>query len=271
MLNLVTGKIGSGKSQVIKILQEKGFQTFKCDDVAKGMLAVPEVFQFLVQLFGKDVLNDEGCIDRNFLREAFMKEEYQERFRRYENYIANESFKWIEKQIGSSKEPIFIECAWIKKYVTFITHHSSTVRIFIVNADEEVRNERALQRGVTKDLLDATNKIQNWELTKSQKFGNKVYAIDNSGSISELFDNVQRTLEQCSFTTDERETVFQRMYNNSRDFVKPNVHCYMYHNMVGCAKCPFPCQSSDKYFEEMLKEQMEKGIKFSHGTVIHEG
>lgn len=271
MLNLVTGKIGSGKSKVIEILQEKGFQTFKCDYVAKGMWAVPEVFQFLVQLFGKDVLNDDSCIDRNFLREAFMKEEYQEKFRRYENYIVDVVFKWIEKQIENCKEPVFIECAWIKKYVTFITHRSSTIRIFIVNAEDEVRNARALQRGVPKELLDKTNKIQDWELTKSQKLGNKVYAIDNSGSISDLFDNVHKILEQCSFTTEEREAVFQRMYNNSRDFVKPNVHCYMYHNMVGCAKCPFPCQSSDKYFEEMLKEQMEKGIKFSHGTVIPGG
>lgn len=263
MLNLVTGKIGSGKSQVIDILKEKGFQTFKCDDVAKGMWAVPDVFQFLTQLFGKDVITNEGVIDKDFLRKAFMKEEYQEKFRRYENYIADKVFDWIEKQIGSTnpKEPIFIECAWIKKFITFITHRvCSSMRIFIVKANDDVRNDRLLKRGVPQELINKTNEVQDWEITKGQKLGNRIYYIDNSRSVSNLFDNVQKVLEECTFNREEQEEIFKRIYEKSPYFVKPNVYCYLYHNMLGCAMCPFPCSNSDKHYEEAMKKRLEKNI-----------
>ena len=50
----VTGGIGSGKSEVIKILKNCGYNVLSCDDFTPLAYADPEIKKFLINTFGTD-------------------------------------------------------------------------------------------------------------------------------------------------------------------------------------------------------------------------
>lgn len=59
----LTGVMGAGKSSVIRILQEEGITVLDCDAVNAQLLQKHEEgYTALIQMFGTDILNDEGNI-----------------------------------------------------------------------------------------------------------------------------------------------------------------------------------------------------------------
>ena len=59
----LTGVMGAGKSSVIRILQEEGITVLDCDAVNAQLLQKQEEgYTALIQMFGTDILNDEGNI-----------------------------------------------------------------------------------------------------------------------------------------------------------------------------------------------------------------
>lgn len=259
MLNVVTGKIGSGKSQVMKILEDKGFTCLRLDDYAKDLRKEPEAYKAIVSIFGSACLDCLGYISPFFLRKAFMSEEpaMVKAFAEYEHYIAMRCYKRIAR-LDLEVAPVFVEVGWIKKFFDYCTMSKLGFNnLLLVTARDDIRNSRLLSRGASKEMIDCTNKKQDWAFGSCVPF-KACELIDNSGSISELFDSVQKALVKCKFSPEEKNAVFLSLYEKSPDFVKPNVQCYMYYNMGGCANCPFPCARSDKNFEEAKKNFLEK-------------
>ena len=65
MIILVTGKSGSGKSTFAKVLSEKlGYKYIDFDSVVHRMYESDEFTKKVVLIFGNDVLNDDGKVDR---------------------------------------------------------------------------------------------------------------------------------------------------------------------------------------------------------------
>jgi dephospho-CoA kinase len=64
----ITGSIGSGKSEVKRILQRLGYPVIDADDLAKEVLQRgSEVYGLLVETYGEDILDPNGAIDRKYL------------------------------------------------------------------------------------------------------------------------------------------------------------------------------------------------------------
>jgi dephospho-CoA kinase len=60
----ITGGIGSGKTEVCKILSRRGFKIFNSDLAAKGLyLKNKKLAGDIVKVFGKDILNYKGKIN----------------------------------------------------------------------------------------------------------------------------------------------------------------------------------------------------------------
>src|SRR5438045_5974114 len=66
----LTGNIASGKSQVAKMLAERGATLIDADELAREAVE-PETqaMRDIVKRWGKDVLNDDGTLDRAALRQ----------------------------------------------------------------------------------------------------------------------------------------------------------------------------------------------------------
>ena len=70
----VTGGIGSGKSQAIAYLKEKGYPVFSCDEINATLFSDAEYIEKLRLLFPECILN--GKIDKKLLaRTIFSSDE----------------------------------------------------------------------------------------------------------------------------------------------------------------------------------------------------
>lgn len=264
MLNIVTGKIGSGKSQVMQILKDKGFTCLSLDDYAKELRKEPEAYKAIVSIFGSACLDGLGNISSFFLRKAFMSEEPEmvKAFAEYEHYIAMRCYLKIAR-LDLEVAPVFVEVGWVKMFFDYcLLSKLSFNNLLLVISRDYIRNSRLLSRGVSQEMIDCTNKKQDWGFGSCEPF-KSCELIDNSGSVSELFDNVQKALIKCKFSPEEKNALFLSLYEKSPDSVKPKVQCYMYQNTVGCAGCPFPCTGSNKNFEETKKNFLEKQTDWS--------
>lgn len=64
----ITGGIGSGKSTVMKILQNKGYKVYSCDEVYSVLITERAFLAKLCAEFG-NILDDNGGLDRKKLSE----------------------------------------------------------------------------------------------------------------------------------------------------------------------------------------------------------
>lgn len=77
----ITGGIASGKSEVCRILEEKGFFHIDADDIAHEVLELPDVIAKIASEFGDDVIaediNGNKYIDRKKLGKIVFKDPAQ--------------------------------------------------------------------------------------------------------------------------------------------------------------------------------------------------
>lgn len=71
----LTGGIGSGKSTVAALLREKGLEVIDADAMAR-MAVSPgsETLRKIVQVFGPDVLNEDGSLNRRTMSDQVFKD-----------------------------------------------------------------------------------------------------------------------------------------------------------------------------------------------------
>jgi dephospho-CoA kinase len=72
----VTGGIGCGKSEAGRMLEEAGVAVCDTDDIARALLEPgEELFNRVVEYFGRDVLQSDGRLDRGALAQRVFRDE----------------------------------------------------------------------------------------------------------------------------------------------------------------------------------------------------
>ena len=153
----VTGGVGSGKSEVLRVLEEQ----FNCgiirtDDVAKDLCEPGQVsFNLIVDAFGKDILDESGNIDRpklasivfsdedklNILNSCTHPQVYQ--------YVRETVSKWTEEGKFSM---IAVESALPEK----LKEMGVCEALWYVYVKPEIRRERLrISRGYSEEKMDA--------------------------------------------------------------------------------------------------------------------
>lgn len=204
-LILVTGIIGSGKSEVIEILRLMYHKCIVCDDMAKNVIECrPQWKDVATSIFdAQKILNRNGGINRNFLREAFCNPHYAEQIKQYEDAMASaviEEILNLQKQYP--EDPIFVEAAYIPKFIE--RYGDKFKHTIFVTADNDIRRKRLIGRGVLPDRISAYEKAQPVDM-ESIKNNLNVAIIDNSGSKSDLAVKVEVVVNNWP---DCRETTF---------------------------------------------------------------
>ena len=72
----ITGGIGSGKSYVCKLLEQRGISIYDCDSAAKRLMRTsPALRQQLSQLIGSETYDAEGRLDKAVVARFLLQSE----------------------------------------------------------------------------------------------------------------------------------------------------------------------------------------------------
>ena len=188
----LTGGIGAGKSEALAALKRLGAATISADEVVHDLYEDPEVRAAVVARWGEEVAPG-GRVDRAAVaRRAFATEEdrvWLERLiwpkvgERIAEWRAIESSRRPPPKALVVETPLLFEAGLESNY-------DATIAII---ADEKVRAERARARG--HEALDERTARQ---LTQAQKAERATYAVENSGTLRDLEQELSVVLEKLT-------------------------------------------------------------------------
>lgn len=138
----ITGGIGSGKTYVCQLLQQRGIPVYHCDDEAKRLMTEsPLIRRRLTQLLGADAYTPSGLNKPLIARYLFADQRHAERINRIVHPVVRQDFLlWTEQQQDA---PLVVqECALL-----FESGFQDTVDVTVeVYAPLHLRLQRAVQR-----------------------------------------------------------------------------------------------------------------------------
>ena len=178
----LTGSIGSGKTAILNLLQEKGFFTINLDEEAKKLLNknTPE-HEKVIAFFGKNLLNKEEDIDKKLLADEIFSDYNKKKALEGIIYPAlKESVLRILKV--NKKSTAIIEGAVIIES----GFYSELDKIVLVTCDFAKRLERSCGRFSSDDF---TKRDQS-QLSQSEKLKKSHFIINNNYGFKFLISQV---------------------------------------------------------------------------------
>lgn len=184
----ITGGVGSGKSKVLRFLEEEyGAVVCQLDEVAKELQKNGgSCYKKIVELFGTDVVGPDGELDRGHLAALIFQDEKK---RKQINEIVHpEVKKWVKQDIEemkSRKVPLYvIEAALLPE----AGYEDICGEMWYIYAAASVRKERLKRsRGYSDEKITRMMEAQSPE----RVFRSACQAvIDNSGT----FDNTKKQI-----------------------------------------------------------------------------
>jgi dephospho-CoA kinase len=176
----LTGGIGAGKSEALAALERLGASTLSTDAVVHGLYDDPEVHAAVVARWGEDVAPG-GRVDRSEVAaRAFATPADREWLEgmlwpkvgeRVAEWRAMESQREPPPPALVVEVPLLFEAGMASAF-------DATVAVV---ADEAVRAERAGARGHA-----AVEERTARQLTQAEKAGRATYAVENSGTVAQL-------------------------------------------------------------------------------------
>ena len=145
----ITGGIGAGKSIVSRILRLKGYAVYDCDSEAKRLMDNSRnMIDLISSRFGEECILSDGSLNRSAIAKRVFTNE--------------DDLRWLNSLVHSEVRKDLLR--WSEgidgvKFVESAILHSSRLdelceKIWIVDAPEDIRFDRALRRGgITKENL----------------------------------------------------------------------------------------------------------------------
>lgn len=195
VLFAITGGIGSGKSEVARIIENAGYPVIKSDDTARELMNTDaELRQELISVFGKQIfqVGGSGEIDREFLaREVFAKGKESD-LKKLNSLVhprvIDKNFQTIQELADQGELQIFLESALI--FETGLDEGFDY--IIYVMAPEEVRFARAAERLNT--TVEEIKRRAEQQAPPSEVKGLSDFVIDNKGTLTDLEKSVKSLL-----------------------------------------------------------------------------
>ena len=273
---LITGKIGSGKSAVSELLKKKHYIVVDTDKEVKKLYAEDaEMFQSVVEQFGRASLNEDGSLNKAYLAEAMLSKdpEMQEKVEIVTNNVVMRLLQNLERFYEDWDEVIFVEAA-LTKEVGWCRSYLSMHDVLMVKTDETLRQERLQKREnyeMTKQFEqlqseDNLNMYRSYGLEQPLNPPDNLIVVENNGSVEELNDRLMVVLEkELKLTHKEKLATYLRYLAECPTYCHDNAWCYSFFNCGGCVNCPFPCANQDKYYkklhEKFIAEQKKANSK----------
>ncbi|MDE2498374.1 MAG: dephospho-CoA kinase, partial [Xanthomonadaceae bacterium] len=153
----LTGGVAAGKSAVTRRFEALGIHVYDADVAAREVVAPREDALAEIELvFGAEVLNADGSLDRRAMRERVFTDPVARR--KLEGIIHPRVRLWLRRRVDMDRGPYCILA--IPLLVENRAHYAWVDRVLLVDAREAIQVERLMQRdGITREaalrMLDA--------------------------------------------------------------------------------------------------------------------
>ena len=184
----LTGGLGAGKSEALRILGELGAATLSTDAVVHELLATDELHDIVVARLGDEVARD-GALDRSLIAERVFGDDEARGWLEGELWprVGQGMAEWKQEldalepvpPVAVVEVPLLFESGMEQAF-------DSTIAVI---ADEDVRTERAGGRGHA-----SVDERAGRQLSQREKAERADYAIRNDGSLEELREDLSRVL-----------------------------------------------------------------------------
>lgn len=187
----ITGGIATGKSTATAYIRSKGYPVIDADALAHDLSdADPDYIGAVARAFGKDVLTEDGRIDRVKLGNIV----FSDALKRLElNAIAHPRiFRAMETEVEKAfavSDVVFLDIPLLYE----ISNATDFDAVWLVYTPSHVQTERLMRRdGI--DLSEAQKRIQaQMPMEEKRKLADVV--IYNEGTLSDLEGQIDRQLE----------------------------------------------------------------------------
>lgn len=185
----LTGGIGSGKSTVAQLFENKGIKIIDTDKLAhelsqQGREALPKIAAH----FGKNILLEDGSLNRKLLRTIIFSDTNQ---RLWLEQLLHPLIRMeMEQQIQSANSPYCIAIIPL----LFETKPNPIInRVLVIDTTEEEQLKRAQLRD--KSTFEEMKAILKSQVTRDHRLANATDIIHNTGSINDLHHQVDKLHE----------------------------------------------------------------------------
>jgi dephospho-CoA kinase len=179
----ITGLIGSGKSLVASVVREAGFEVLDADALAHELYKEnADLRKKIAEEFGDEAIDESG-INRVYVSQMVFND--AQKLCLLESIVHPIMQKEIEK-----RNPPFIEAAVLYKWQDFA---KKMQEVWIVQADENIRRERLLKKGMSESDVDRRIRMQKNDYQLSII---NYRLIPNNGSKEVCVDFTKRLIEK---------------------------------------------------------------------------
>lgn len=180
---VLTGGIATGKSTVLKCLDEEGFNIIDADKVAHSMLDLNA--EGIATLFGSEYVK-EGQVDRKALGSIiFSQPKNREKLENFLHPLIKEEIENQSAVFEKHKMPYIIDIP-----LFFETKNYDIDEVALVYAPLKLQRERLMARdGFSKE--EANNRL-NAQISIELKKAQSSFVIDNSKDLDHLEKEVER-------------------------------------------------------------------------------
>ena len=191
----ITGGAGTGKSEVIKMLQQNfGGCVIMSDEVARELMQKGNIsYQLIVEYFGRDILMDDGEIDRKKLADhVFNNKEALEKLNSMTHpYVKNEIRKLIAEAEASGEcrfvaleSAILLECGY----------EDICDEFWYVYTKPEIRRQRMKEtRNYSDEKVDSVMRNQQPDEVFFEQCS---FVIKNNTTLSDVYVQLKEKLDQ---------------------------------------------------------------------------
>ena len=185
----ITGGIGSGKSSVAKVIRERGFPVFSCDEINKQLLTQEEYIRHIKKRF-PDVVQWGKIITSRLAQIVFSNETALKELNSIAHpFIMNELKRQIDSQNGLvfAEVPLLFECGYENLF------H----KIIVVCREKEQRILSVMQRDHANREAVLSRLSQQYDYSQISSFSS-VILLNNNSTVSELKNKVIALLKRLS-------------------------------------------------------------------------
>ncbi|MCY7207746.1 MULTISPECIES: dephospho-CoA kinase [Streptococcus] len=190
----ITGGIASGKSTVVAMIKEAGYQVIDADQVVHQLQEKGgRLYEALKQAFGNEILKEDGELNRKKLSEmVFSNPSHMATSSAIQNQIIKEELAAERDQLAQSQTVIFMDIPLLIE----LGYQDWFDAIWLVYVDAQTQLRRLMARNHLREV-DAKKRLSS-QLSIEEKRPYASLVIDNSGDMETLRKQVHKALEQLS-------------------------------------------------------------------------
>ena len=188
----LTGGIASGKSTVTSYLREKGYPVIDADQVVHDLQAPGgELYQALVEHFGREVLLDTGDLNRPALAQRIFSSQKEIVWsNQVQGDIIRKALAREQDRLAATEDIFFMDIPLLieQGYLDWFD------QVWLVYVTEDTQLERLMERNALTEVQARDRLVAQMPLDEKKALVDLV--IDNNSQRDHLYQEIYRAIEQ---------------------------------------------------------------------------